>query len=128
MHETNIVQNGIFSKWGQVFSIQTSFPCYYGPPTTKTKPISFLSIFGMILSYFKIKIKRKCMDNGSLTSKHDSPQRIFIFLQRIEGQGRCIEGKMTWSRIQAFFILKNAKFQQRQLRHILASIVSTHSL
>src|SRR3954462_7468337 len=116
MHETNIVQNCIFSKRGQVFMVQTCLPCYYGPPTTKTKPIPFFIHFCMILSYFKIKIKKEnAWINGSLQIKHDSPQRIFIFLQRSKGQGRCIEGKVTWSRIQAFLILKNARFQQRQL-------------
>src|SRR3954464_3584463 len=49
-------------------------------------------------------------------------------MQRIEEQGKCIEGKETWSIIQSFFNIKNARIPQRQLRCFLASILSTQCL
>jgi hypothetical protein len=55
------------------------------------------------------------MDNGSLTSKHDSPLRNLHLLQRIEGQGRCIEGGQDLVKFSKVFNIKKPKFQQRQL-------------
>src|SRR3954465_10164293 len=112
MHEINIAQKCFFSKRCQVFVVQTSLPCYYGPPTTKTKPTSILSIFVMILSYFKIKIKKKCMDNGCLVSKHDSPQRISDFCRRLESKASALKASQDLVKNSRFLIFKNQTFNK----------------
>src|SRR3954468_7783961 len=104
MHEINIAQKCFFSKRCQVFMVQTSLPCYYGPPTTKTKPTSILSIFDIILSYFKIKIKGNCMIIDGLISKYDTPPKSSFFCRKLMPKARALNGVKVWSKIQRFLI------------------------
>ena len=59
------------------------------------------------------------MDNGSLISKHDSPQRIFDFSARIEEQGKSIEWSQGLVKNSRFFNIKEPNFQQRQQSFLL---------
>src|SRR3954463_2707911 len=93
MHKINIAQKCFFSKRCQVFMVQTSLPCYYGPPTTKTKPTSLLAIFCIILSYFKIKIKK---ENAWIMVAWPPSMTHFkessFFLQELKSKTRALNG------------------------------------
>src|SRR3954471_2085989 len=94
MHKNNIAQKCIFSKWGQVFMVQTSLPCYYGPPTTKTRPTPFFIHFWFNFITYKIKLKKK---NGwiknSLQTKHDSSKESFKLCPKPSTNRRRVENQ-----------------------------------
>src|SRR3954467_13845574 len=83
-----------------------------GLPRPRLSPYLYWPFFAQFYLTLRLKLKRKCMDNGCLVSKHDSPQRISDFCRRLESKASALKASQDLVKNSRFLIFKNQTFNK----------------